>query len=147
MSTISYTMTISKGSSTSSAVSHSEGEEFQPHGNIVITPSSDSTFRYYSSYDDEPSSSVDILGEYIGKCIIGDYLVLFTKQSLHDRIYVLELRNNTISVRKIFEGNLNFSNPIEAVGSYERDDIIKVYWVDGKNPNRVINIMDDTQPN
>jgi len=39
---------------------------------------------------------------------------------------------------------LNFSldHPIEAIGYYEAKEVQKVYWVDGLNPNRFINIVE-----
>ena len=77
----------------------------------------------------------------------GDY-------QIKDRIYLIENTEETIvNVTKLFEGNLNFSfdYPIEAVSYYEGINIQKVYWTDGLNPTRVINIArtidptDDTQ--
>lgn len=95
---------------------------------------------------DENNSQSEILGAYIGKCIIDKYLILFTKQDGNDRIYRCYIEGNKLVINEIANGYFNFSKPVETVGSYERDDIIKVYWVDGVNPNRVINIMAETQP-
>jgi len=40
------------------------------------------------------------------------------------------------------KGNLHFSplHPIEAIASYENANIQKVYWTDGNNQPRMINI-------
>lgn len=43
----------------------------------------------------------------------------------------------------LYNGNLGFSTsyPIEAIASYENNNIQKVYWTDGHNQPRVINIV------
>ena len=105
---------------------------------------------FYFNGEDIPETDVtipyQIAGEYIGKCIVDKYLVIFTKEDGNDRIYRCTIDNGNLVANLLTCGEYNFSDPIEAVGSYERDDIIKVYWVDGVNPNRVINIMAETQP-
>lgn len=108
--------------------------------------------NYYYCFEDEDAPRTQISGTYFGKCIIGDYLVLFCKnKDNQDCIYRCELQeedgtNTILATPLAIRDDLNFYKPIEAVGSYEREDIIKVYWVDGVNPNRVINIMAETQP-
>lgn len=93
-----------------------------------------------------------------GHCYISKYLVLFvtknetettptSKPSKIVRIRVggdLKQQVSTIYTDSFALGRLNFSvtHPIKAVGVYENDDIIKVYWVDGYNEDRFINIMD-----
>lgn len=49
------------------------------------------------------------------------------------------------SIATIYNGNLNFrvQNPIETLGVYEAEAIQKVYWLDGINQPRVINIAAD----
>ena len=72
----------------------------------------------------------------------GDY-------QIKDRIYLVENTEGTlVNVTKLFEGNLNFSfdYPIEAVSYYEGVNIQKVYWTDGLNPTRVINIARTIDP-
>jgi len=43
----------------------------------------------------------------------------------------------------LYGGNLSFNldYPIEAIGYYESEEVQKVYWVDGYNQNRFINIV------
>ena len=68
---------------------------------------------------------------------------------IKDRIYLVENTEGTsVNVTKLFEGNLNFSfdYPIEAVSYYEGVNIQKVYWTDGLNPTRVINIARTIDP-
>jgi len=108
----------------------------------------------FKTYVDSVKTDGSVLGEYLGRCIIDDYLVLFTHQVvhgeqediIHDRIYRCWIEGNDIIYEELVDKDLGFVGPVETVGSYEREDIIKVYWVDGHNPNRVINIMADTQP-
>lgn len=82
-----------------------------------------------------------IEGNIIGYNTLNDYLILFTT-SLVDRIYRLEYKDNIFEAVVLFEGNLGFNskNPIESICVYENNSIQKVYWVDGINQPRVINI-------
>lgn len=52
--------------------------------------------------------------------------------------------NSEPEVKILYNGNLGFSlqHPIEAIASYENANIQKVYWTDGENQPRVINIAD-----
>lgn len=91
--------------------------------------------------------AVTIEGIVIGKEIINKYLILFTTSieespEYRDRIYRLEKDLNGFTCTILFKGDLNFDieHPIESIGIFENEDIQKVYWVDGKNPVRFINI-------
>lgn len=94
----------------------------------------------------------------IGTCVLNKYLVLFTqKTEAHrrpdgsivsyniDSIYRLEIVDNELITAQLFEGSLNFDTkyPIETLGVYENENIQKVYFIDGKNQARVINILED----
>lgn len=61
---------------------------------------------------------------------------------LDDRIYKLWFNNGVLTGKRLFRGNLglNYKNPIETIAFYENSDIRKVYWTDGLNQPRVINI-------
>lgn len=61
---------------------------------------------------------------------------------LDDRIYKLWLNNGVLTGKRLFRGNLgfNYKHPIETISFYENADIRKVYWTDGLNQPRVINI-------
>lgn len=78
---------------------------------------------------------------YIGHAILGKYLILFTKTGSTDTIYRIEM--GTLKKVVLFKGDLNFSTeyPIQAIADYESELVQKVYWVDGKNNPRVINIV------
>jgi hypothetical protein len=61
---------------------------------------------------------------------------------IDDRIYKLWFNNGVLTGKRLFRGNLglNYKNPIETIAFYENSDIRKVYWTDGLNQPRVINI-------
>lgn len=97
-----------------------------------------------------------LTGTPIGTAIINNKLVLFTTKydsedtnsSEDDYIYLLEYTDKEegiMSCTELFHGALNFStlHPIETSVSFESQNIQKVYWVDGRNQPRVINIAAD----
>lgn len=97
---------------------------------------------------------LDISGTPIGVCILNKYLIIFTHStrlegteifSTTDNIYRIEIREDTLNKELLFSGNLNFdtNHPIETLGVYENENIQKVYFIDGKNQARVINILED----
>lgn len=59
-----------------------------------------------------------------------------------DRIYSFSRELNDIKGKTLYRGNLNFSrkNPIETITYFENEDIKKIYWTDGINQPRLINI-------
>lgn len=59
-----------------------------------------------------------------------------------DRIYKIWFNNGVLTGKRLFRGDLgfNYKYPIETISFYENADIIKVYWTDGLNQPRVINI-------
>lgn len=80
----------------------------------------------------------------IGSSVLNDYLVLFsTNDAGVDKITRVYLP--TYTGFELFSGDLNFStsNPIETESYYESEDLQKVYWVDGVNQLRHINIISD----
>jgi len=65
-----------------------------------------------------------------------------------DNIYRLEKKRDSndeeyFELLLLFSGNLNLnsSSPIEATSIFENADIQKVYWTDGVNQPRMINIV------
>lgn len=127
--------------------------DYPNYQNTQIDITEDDSYTYYVDGDDVPEERKVIVdqtieGAYIGKCIIGNYLILFTKETGHDRIYRCSiLDNGNLLADCIVDRDLGFAGPVETVGYYEREDIQKAYWVDGINPNRVINIVAESQPN
>ena len=103
--------------------------------------------------------SVDgtIEGVILGHAVLNRTLVLFTTEHTddsgtgNDRIYKLDFSEDFSSAVStlLFEGDLNFyyKNPLETLPYYETDSIQKVYWVDGRNQPRVIDIKRGYQSN
>lgn len=83
-------------------------------------------------------------GTYLGHCILNDYIVIFTIASDTNYIYRIDTRNDKCVL--LYQGHLNFSleHPIETLAAYENEHIQKVYWTDGYNQPRMINIVADT---
>lgn len=90
---------------------------------------------------------MNITGKTIGSCVINEYLILFTTDDSYDRIYKIKPPNDSgvSDVVKLAELNLNFneSNKIQTLPFYENESVQKVYWIDGLNQPRVINIAID----
>lgn len=84
-----------------------------------------------------------IKGTPLGQTVLGDYFVLFTHDTDADYIYRFNFSGSTIIGIILFKGNLNFNPeyPIEALPYYENDKVQKIYWTDGHNQPRVINIL------
>lgn len=95
----------------------------------------------------EENSDRDLIisGNYVGHCVVGKYLIIFTTNDDYDRIYRFYLEENTLYGKLIHYNHLNLSeeHPLETLGIYENEEIQKVYWVDGINPIRYINIVND----
>ena len=87
-------------------------------------------------------------GRYVGHCIVGDYLVVFTvsrdklSKKYYTSIYRIDKAFNikTLISKLALAMNLAY---IETLGVYEGEFVQKVYWVDGINQPRVINIVAD----
>lgn len=62
--------------------------------------------------------------------------------SLGDKIYRFDIESGQLVGTTLYSGNLGFDsgNPIECIGIYENEELKKVYWTDGINQPRVINI-------
>lgn len=89
---------------------------------------------------------------YIGHAVLGKYLVIFTQttitepsENIYNTIYRIDVEHPEKFVLysdKYGDKKLNFNPdyPIQAITDYESELIQKVYWVDGLNSPRVINI-------
>lgn len=94
-----------------------------------------------------PVDNITIYGNIIGYAILNDSLVLFNTYRLKpkDSIIVIKKENNTFVKNTLYSGNLNFSKDhlIETLPLYENEKVQKIYWTDGLNQPRVINIVAD----
>lgn len=96
----------------------------------------------------EITSPLLVKGECIGKEVINDYLILFTvseddPNGNNSRIYRLDYDSSKFKVNLLYHGNLGFNKscPIESIGVFENENLQKVYWTDGLNQPRFINIV------
>lgn len=106
--------------------------------------------RYEQPIPEFDDIALTVQGECIGKEVINDYLVLFTvseddPDGKNSRIYRLDYDGSNFTSNLLYHGNLGFdkSHPIESIGVFENEGLQKVYWVDGLNPARFINIAAD----
>lgn len=87
----------------------------------------------------------------IGFQIVNNYVILFVKESdTSDAIYRLKPSDGKLIIDVVlYRGNLGFSvnYPIESTVMCESDSVWKIYWVDGKNPLRFINILEKNVTN
>ena len=108
--------------------------------------------------DDTTRTKVtSITGTPIGTAVINHKLVIFTTDTLHDQDYIFVLKyadteKTTMLCRQLFGGenlslNFDIDHPLETLASYESEKIQKVYWVDGINQPRVINIEGSIRDN
>ena len=88
---------------------------------------------------------------YHGHTFIRDYVVLFMLHTgTEDRIYYFPINNPTITGGFLdssylkYEGDLNWhvDYPVQAEGRYESTNIQKVYFVDGYNNIRFLNLVE-----
>lgn len=120
---------------------------FDAH-NIRLTAINDSTLL--SVTNEKGNKEVDnitIKGVVLGYCVINRYLTVFTRGD-KDYIYLI-YKGETFNSKVLYAGDLGFSTeyPIETLGVYENENIQKVYWIDGKNQPRVINIVAEREYN
>ena len=144
---------IPRGMTRDLAVSKFNSEYAYENKNLRITATDENTAFVLSN--EKGNKEADIVwegseqaieGTPIGQQILNDKLVLFTASDSGDSDSIYKFwfdeSGNTLSGKRLFSGPLEFSteHPIESIGIYENEDIQKVYWTDGYNQPRVINI-------
>ena len=116
--------------------------------NIRLTDREDNTYLSITNEKGTHDTGIKFKGLYVGHCVLDNYLIVFTANddSTDNYIYRLENTPDGYKTRVLFheenswEGSWNPSHPIEALGVYETELVQKVYWVDGVNQPRMINI-------
>ena len=97
----------------------------------------------FTAGNDKDSLYTNIEGEELEiDNIAANELTIDIDYPFEDRIYKLWFNNGALTGKRLFRGDLgfNYKHPIEAISFYENTDIRKVYWTDGLNQPRVINI-------
>ena len=115
--------------------------------NIRLNKEDNGTYSIQFEKDINYKKSIgDTLGTYIlGYCILRDCLIIFHKVGNEDAISKVIINDEGYEVTRLIVGNFNFNikYPIHTIGLYENENIQKVYFIDGINPIRVININYD----
>ncbi len=120
--------------------------------NIRLTPRGDDTMFAITNEKGTLEIDMAVSGTYLGHCLLNNYLVVFTRVASpeagnpHDYITRINLGaqpSSGVNPKVLYSGELGFSTdyPIEAIASYENDQVQKVYWTDGHVPPRMINIV------
>lgn len=125
----------------------SEYVPYYPPADEMPAEDTGSEYKFYTDMEIAPvisSTPVYIQGEYLGYCVLSQYLVIFTHETGTDRIY--RIRKNSdgkFLCRLLYKGNLGFDMkyPMETIAYYESEKVQKVYWTDGINQPRSINIV------
>lgn len=148
-----------KGMQRDASMANANGEFAYEILNMRLMPAED--LSGFSLTNEKGTTEVitGINGQVIGQCPTNDSLVVFTiGQSQIDYIYEIweGIGEDTTEdgwddikwrYKILYSGNLNFSAdyPIEALFNYETEDIQKVYWIDGINQLRCINIVESPE--
>lgn len=83
---------------------------------------------------------LEIKGGIRGACKLNDLVILFTQDDVGiSRIYKVDEEQ----AYRIYMGRLGFSEHIECLPYYESENVQKVYWIDGKNQPKFINIVNN----
>ena len=100
---------------------------------LVLFTCGDDSIDKEISIEVEPSTIEDINAEESSLTL--DF-------PFYDRIYKLWFDSGTLKGKELYKGDLNFNynNPIESISFYENSELKKIYWTDGLNQPRVINI-------
>lgn len=122
--------------------------------NIRLTAhSGDTLLSVTNERGNKKIGGITLEGTFLGKCVLNNNLIVFTtkEDSQKDYIYKITLNDNgTYTTTTLVNGlDLKFDAqfPIEAIGIKETELVQKVYWVDGKNQPRVIDITKSSYTN
>lgn len=111
--------------------------------NIRLTNRENDTLLSITNEKGTSGPLLNFNGSYVGHCVLGKYLVVFTSSSFSDTIYrINKNEDGTYTQIDLFSGKLGLNKkcPIETLGIYETEFVQKVYWIDEINSPRVINI-------
>jgi len=102
-------------------------------------------YLYNDNNQEEVESTIE--GTYLGHAILDTTVILFSvDNNQKSYIYKIWKKPNSnleeYNIKKLYAGNLGFKveNPIETLPYYESSRVQKVYWVDGINQPRVLNL-------
>lgn len=102
--------------------------------------------------EDKLPPAYKMWGIPVGTAVLNHQLVVFTHSEVDGVVtdYIYKFKeftadDTTINGAILYQGNLGLSakHPLETLVSYETEEVQKVYWTDGDNQPRVINIASD----
>ena len=113
--------------------------------NVRLTNREGNTLLSITNEIGTSDSLLTLENYYVGHCIVNKYLIIFTANDDSSENYIYRIEETKTGYRTIILyydelGSWDPNNPIEAIGVYETELVQKVYWVDGINQPRVINI-------
>lgn len=123
--------------------------------NIRLTAREGNSLLSITNEKGTSDTTVTVDGDYLGHCLLNEYLVVFSTQpdvpNVGNIDYITRINLSDVTSKQLYSGShsdkedLGFSlkHPIEAIGSYETESIQKIYWTDGNNQPRIINISPD----
>ena len=139
-----------KGMQRDASMPNANGEFAYEIINMRLMPAEDGAgFSLTNEKGTGPIKLNAFKGSIIGQCATLDSLIVFTTDHGIDYIYKIKEVAGEWEVSTLYSGNLGFSEeyPIEALFNYETEDIQKVYWIDGINQLRCINITTEAIAN
>ena len=132
------------------SISNASNEYAYENYNIRITAKNDETLLSITNERGnkpinvvQDNVNITINGLVLGYAVLNSYLILFTTYHSFDFIYILKYKDEQFIVQQLIKStNLKFdaNHPIETLTYYESEDVQKVYWVDGINQPRFLNI-------
>lgn len=139
---------LNKGMNRDTSISKTGESSVYENYNIRITATDHDTLLSVTNERGTKAITLSstIEGELVGWNVLNEYIILFTVSGTTSRIYRVKKKTEPYEVVLLHSGNLGFStdHPIESICSFETENIQKVYWTDGINPLRMINIVADS---
>lgn len=148
---------INRGMNRDISISKAPNEFAYTNYNIRITELEHDSLLSVTNEKGTKDAELTFDGLVLGYCVLNEHIVMFCWSKDQDYIYDIildETAPKLLSLTTLYHGHLNFSpsHPIETLGLFETENVQKIYWVDGVNQPRVINIKsvkfpegDDTQ--
>lgn len=122
--------------------------------NIRLTARDNDTMLSLTNEKGTLDTGLTFEGSYFGHCTIGNYIIVFTSDiNKSNWIYRVEKIGdkwyNTLLYYDV-NNSLEFDPTVggfQSLSVYEGNLVQKIYWVDGKNSPRVINVVQDKLKN
>lgn len=125
-----------------------EGKFLWDAHNIRITNREDNTLLSITNEKGTSNELKTFQGSYVGHCVLGKYLIVFTANDDFSDNFIYRVEKTESGFKTIilfhkenaWDKGWSPNHPIETLGIYETELVQKVYWVDGINQPRMINI-------